>query len=134
MSKTSSQQSKQKLKSELDALIVIAAQHGKSFNNAKSEQQHTLQILSWASKHKSPQAAQHMHIIGGCISPVHRRFFESNGIVFDPADNPAPSKKATTYRGASTVTSNSNTSPALTQDNPRKGKKRVIYRGKETWV
>ena len=135
--KTNSQQAKQTLKEHIQALRVIASQQGKAFDQAESEQQQVLQVLSWATRQNSADISHHMQVIGDCISPVHRRFFESNNIRFEASSGKVTPSKQTLYRGSKITHADSGEnaeSDKTFAPEPPKGKKRIVYRGKEKWV
>lgn len=130
--------SKKALKTSILSLSIVAAsRHGAIFDLSGGSEQ-VLALLQWATKSQDPEVNELFMEVGQRLSTAHLRFFERNGVVFEPLSDKPPQTRMMTYRGKSTT----KVVPAKTEPNVgkgpnldgKRGKRKIMYRGQEKWV
>lgn len=128
--------SKKELKLALLSLSnLVNTKAGNLFNVSKGSEQ-VLALLRWSAKSDDIDVNLAFLKVGHYLSSAHKRFFESNGVVFSALADQEAKTVDVTYRGQvikkeAATTSVSESQPA---DDSKKGKRKIIYRGQEKWV
>ncbi|MGH1486734.1 MAG: hypothetical protein ACRBCI_10980 [Cellvibrionaceae bacterium] len=124
----------EKLKVALVALVKLAYKlDGKKFPINENNQQ-VLLLLQWASVKRDKEVRGVLTDLVDYLSPGHKRFFESNGISFEPYIEKPDKTISVTYRGSVVDKVVEKETSAELADSSKVGKKKIIYRGQEKWV
>lgn len=114
---------------------LVATKSGPQFNVGKGSEQ-VLALLQWAAKSDDIEVSESFLKVGPYLSSAHKRFFESNGVVFSALVEQEAKTVDVTYRGQvikkEAAKASSNESQSV--DDSKKGKRKIIYRGQEKWV
>lgn len=89
--------------------------------------EHVVGLLTWASRSRDTDVSDALCRVGQVLSPVHKRFFESNGIVFE---RPLVDDSMVTYRGTKVVKSEE----IIQSSSTARPRKSIVYRGQRKQV